>query len=71
METKHTPGPSEIIYKLGMPTYHQLYTQHADILDALKSIIDWQDCPMTRPEAKELLIRNAARAAIARAEGRE
>ena len=39
-----------------------------EMLAALKSIIEWQDCPVTRPEAKELLIRNTARAAIAKAE---
>jgi len=38
----------------------RLKAQNADLLATLQSILDWQDCPATRPEAKELLIRNAA-----------
>lgn len=45
----------------------ELESLNADLLAALQSIIEWQDCPVTRPEAKKLLIRNAARAAIAKA----
>ena len=41
-------------------------TTTAELIATLKSIIEWQDCPVTRPEAKSLLIRNAALAAIAR-----
>lgn len=35
----------------------------------LQSILDWQDCPVTRPEAKELMIRNAARTLLTKLEG--
>ena len=38
-----------------------------ELLEALKSIIEWQDCDrMPRPQ-KDMMIRNAARAAIAKA----
>lgn len=45
----------------------ELETENALLLAHLQSIIDWQDCPVTRPEIKELLIRNAARTALIKA----
>lgn len=50
--------------------FNRIVDEYRFMLSTLKSIIEWQDCPTTRPEAKELLIRNAVRSAIEKAKAK-
>ena len=49
----------------------RLIASAPELLEALESIMEWTDIPaeQTPIERRELLIRNAARAAIAKAKG--